>query len=309
SRSDLCCSKTSDFVHQHLAQSVGNDTKNYVGSLSFFHHHRESEKSAKDPDQSSYSVFLSFSREHFLSLSNFVEHLGCNTTKPTKANKAIVLTFAEKCKSLLSSNWQGQLNAIKPDAKGSKEDIYTSKVKYICKRGKPYLWVPEKELHNVEKDKTQASTATAAISRRATWTPSKSSSTPAPMPISLTSTATPPFMSPLARAKPTLSSSCSKEAPSTPLADAIYYKNDDVIKLLEDYSSKLLKSTPRASYEGEGVSSELIEDSKFVHLNADEMIFSPPALLLLGFEVEEVEKIQQFLKQLDEEFLKCKGSH
>ncbi|XP_009357716.2 uncharacterized protein LOC103948409 [Pyrus x bretschneideri] len=66
-----------------------------------------------------------------------------------KANKATVLTFAEKCKSILSSNWQGQLNTIKADAKGSKEDIYTSKVKYICKRGKPYLWVPEKELHNV----------------------------------------------------------------------------------------------------------------------------------------------------------------
>ncbi|RXH89991.1 hypothetical protein DVH24_032348, partial [Malus domestica] len=36
SRSDLRCSKTSGFVHQHLAPSVGNDTKNYVGSLSFF---------------------------------------------------------------------------------------------------------------------------------------------------------------------------------------------------------------------------------------------------------------------------------
>ncbi|CAB4270768.1 unnamed protein product [Prunus armeniaca] len=66
-----------------------------------------------------------------------------------RANKATVLTFAEKCKSILSSNWQGQLNTIKADAKGSKEDIYRSKVKYICKRGKPYIWVPEKELHNV----------------------------------------------------------------------------------------------------------------------------------------------------------------
>ncbi|RXH87699.1 hypothetical protein DVH24_034599 [Malus domestica] len=27
----------SDFVHQHLAPSVGIDTKSYVGSLSFFH--------------------------------------------------------------------------------------------------------------------------------------------------------------------------------------------------------------------------------------------------------------------------------
>ncbi|RXH71621.1 hypothetical protein DVH24_025122 [Malus domestica] len=32
----------SDFVHQHLAPSVINDTKSYVGSLSFFSsHHRE----------------------------------------------------------------------------------------------------------------------------------------------------------------------------------------------------------------------------------------------------------------------------
>ncbi|KAM1012253.1 hypothetical protein ACFX1X_042871 [Malus domestica] len=69
-----------------------------------------------------------------------------------KANKATVLTFAKKCKSILSSNWQGQLNTIKVDAKGSKDDIYRSKVKYICKRGKLYLWVPENELHNVEKD-------------------------------------------------------------------------------------------------------------------------------------------------------------
>ncbi|RXH97223.1 hypothetical protein DVH24_035891 [Malus domestica] len=33
----------SGFVHQHLALSVGIDTKSYVGSLSFFSsHHRES---------------------------------------------------------------------------------------------------------------------------------------------------------------------------------------------------------------------------------------------------------------------------
>uniref|UniRef100_A0A7N2MGT0 Uncharacterized protein n=1 Tax=Quercus lobata TaxID=97700 RepID=A0A7N2MGT0_QUELO len=66
-----------------------------------------------------------------------------------KGKKATVLTFAEKCKNILASNWQGHLNTIKADAKGSKEDIYTSKVKYILKRGKPYIWVPEKDLHNV----------------------------------------------------------------------------------------------------------------------------------------------------------------
>ncbi|XVE99551.1 hypothetical protein REPUB_Repub03eG0208800 [Reevesia pubescens] len=65
------------------------------------------------------------------------------------SNKATVLTLAEKCKNILASNWQGHLNTIKSDAKGSKESIYTSKVKYILKRGKPYIWVPEHELHNV----------------------------------------------------------------------------------------------------------------------------------------------------------------
>ncbi|XVF23876.1 hypothetical protein REPUB_Repub13aG0077200 [Reevesia pubescens] len=65
------------------------------------------------------------------------------------SNKATILTLAEKCKNILASNWQGHLNTIKSDAKGSKENIYTSKVKYILKRGKPYIWVPEHELHNV----------------------------------------------------------------------------------------------------------------------------------------------------------------
>ncbi|XP_057489440.1 uncharacterized protein LOC130775323 [Actinidia eriantha] len=66
-----------------------------------------------------------------------------------KGNKQTVLTFAEKCKNILASNWQGNLNTIKADAKGSKEEIYTSKVKYFVKKGRPYIWVPEKDLHNV----------------------------------------------------------------------------------------------------------------------------------------------------------------
>ncbi|XAR72024.1 hypothetical protein NMG60_11018513 [Bertholletia excelsa] len=66
-----------------------------------------------------------------------------------KGSKATVLTFAEKCKSILASNWRGNLNTIKADVKGSKEDIYTSKVKYFIRKGKPYIWVPEKDLHNV----------------------------------------------------------------------------------------------------------------------------------------------------------------
>ncbi|KAL2959515.1 hypothetical protein AAZX31_18G270800 [Glycine max] len=66
-----------------------------------------------------------------------------------KRNKATVLTFAEKCKNILASNWQGSLNTIKADAKGSKGNIHTSKIKYIVRRGQPYLWVPENDLHNV----------------------------------------------------------------------------------------------------------------------------------------------------------------
>ncbi|KAH1064597.1 hypothetical protein J1N35_029584 [Gossypium stocksii] len=53
----------------------------------------------------------------------------------------------------------------------------------------------------------------------------------------------------------------------------------------------------------EGLPSELAEDSKFVPLNADDPTYGPPALLLLGFEVSEAEKIRQFLKELDGDFM------
>lgn len=66
-----------------------------------------------------------------------------------KRGKSSVLTIAEKCKNILASNWQGTLNTIKVDSEDSKEEIYTSRVKYIVKKGRPYIWVPEKELHNV----------------------------------------------------------------------------------------------------------------------------------------------------------------
>ncbi|KAH9622907.1 hypothetical protein KSS87_014905 [Heliosperma pusillum] len=65
-----------------------------------------------------------------------------------KGSNANVLTIAKKCKNILASNWQGNLNTIKADSKGSKQNIYTSKVKYLVKRGKPYIWVPENDLHN-----------------------------------------------------------------------------------------------------------------------------------------------------------------
>ncbi|KAL7147967.1 hypothetical protein ABFS83_06G146500 [Erythranthe nasuta] len=66
-----------------------------------------------------------------------------------KGGKSSAIKLAEKCKNILASNWQGSLNTIKADAQGSKEEIYSSKVKYFVKKGKPYIWVPEKELHNV----------------------------------------------------------------------------------------------------------------------------------------------------------------
>lgn len=66
-----------------------------------------------------------------------------------KGCKTTILTLAEKCKNILASNWQAQLNTIKADAKGSKGGIYSSKVEYILKKGKPYLWVNEKDMHNV----------------------------------------------------------------------------------------------------------------------------------------------------------------
>ncbi|CAJ1976720.1 unnamed protein product [Sphenostylis stenocarpa] len=67
-------------------------------------------------------------------------------------------------------------------------------------------------------------------------------------------------------------------------------------------SSKFNHYTQRAS--SEGLPNELIEDSKFVPLNAEDPIYGPPALLLLGFEADEALKIQQLLKELDGEFLK-----
>lgn len=66
-----------------------------------------------------------------------------------KSNKTGLLTFAERCKNILASNWIGSLNTIKADAKGSKESIHTSKVMYMIRKGRPYIWVPEKDLHNV----------------------------------------------------------------------------------------------------------------------------------------------------------------
>ncbi|CAN1139714.1 hypothetical protein LINPERHAP2_LOCUS11433 [Linum perenne] len=63
------------------------------------------------------------------------------------------------------------------------------------------------------------------------------------------------------------------------------------------------KSLSRASSAEQGIPNELAEDSKFVPLNADDPVFGPPALLLLGFEVEEAAKMQQLLQEMGGEFL------
>ncbi|CAM8910599.1 unnamed protein product [Rhodiola kirilowii] len=77
-----------------------------------------------------------------------LKRFGSVGLKGMKGSKAL-FTLAQKTKNILSSNWQGQLNTIKADAKGSKEEIYSSRVKYMFKKDKPYIWVPEDDLHNV----------------------------------------------------------------------------------------------------------------------------------------------------------------
>ncbi|XP_020588833.1 uncharacterized protein LOC110030454 isoform X1 [Phalaenopsis equestris] len=64
----------------------------------------------------------------------------------------------------------------------------------------------------------------------------------------------------------------------------------------------ILPVRTRAS--SEGAPSELVEDPKFVPLNADDPVFGPPALFLMGFDLAETSKMQKFLKELDGEFLK-----
>lgn len=63
--------------------------------------------------------------------------------------KAVALTVAERCRNILAANWEARLSTIKADAKGSKDDIYSSKVHYMFKRGKPYIWIQEGDLHNM----------------------------------------------------------------------------------------------------------------------------------------------------------------
>ncbi|MCL7028628.1 hypothetical protein MKW94_000724 [Papaver nudicaule] len=63
-----------------------------------------------------------------------------------------------------------------------------------------------------------------------------------------------------------------------------------------------IKHISRAS--PEEIPGELDDGSKFVPLNAEDLQFGPPALLLLGVSAEETALIQQFLKAIGGEFLK-----
>ncbi|XP_055811431.1 uncharacterized protein LOC129881106 [Solanum dulcamara] len=85
-----------------------------------------------------------------------------------------------------------------------------------------------------------------------------------------------------------------------------YFKNSNISAFLSTQDGQHLKlkvQFPRASSDSEGLPSEITEDSKFVPVNAEDPKFGPPALLLLGFEVDEAAKIQQLLKEMDGEFL------
>uniref|UniRef100_A0A7N0UFR8 Uncharacterized protein n=1 Tax=Kalanchoe fedtschenkoi TaxID=63787 RepID=A0A7N0UFR8_KALFE len=85
-------------------------------------------------------------------------------------------------------------------------------------------------------------------------------------------------------------------------------KSSLVVKLefqppvVEGYQFRRFGGVLRASsYEDAPV--EIVEDGKFVPLTAEDPQYGPPALLLLGFKLEEAPKIEQFLKDMEGDFL------
>lgn len=62
---------------------------------------------------------------------------------------ASYITFAERCKHILASNWRGILTTVKADASGSKEQLHSSSVHYIFNNKKPIMWLQEDDLHTV----------------------------------------------------------------------------------------------------------------------------------------------------------------
>lgn len=63
--------------------------------------------------------------------------------------KSTALSVTHKCRNILAAGWEAHLNTIKADAKGSKEQIHTSRVHYMIQKGTPYLIVPENDMHNI----------------------------------------------------------------------------------------------------------------------------------------------------------------
>lgn len=63
--------------------------------------------------------------------------------------KSAALSVTDKCRNILAASWEAHLNTIKADAKGSKGEIYTSRVHYMVQKGTPYLIVPENHMHNI----------------------------------------------------------------------------------------------------------------------------------------------------------------
>ncbi|KAJ8542287.1 hypothetical protein K7X08_017153 [Anisodus acutangulus] len=86
-----------------------------------------------------------------------------------------------------------------------------------------------------------------------------------------------------------------------------YFKNSHISVFFSTQNSHHLKlkvQLPRAYSDNGGLPSEITEeDSKFVPVNDEDPKYGPPALLLLGFEVDEATKVQQLLKEMDGEFL------
>ncbi|XP_062216034.1 uncharacterized protein LOC133916403 isoform X1 [Phragmites australis] len=63
--------------------------------------------------------------------------------------RSAALSVTHKCRNILAAGWEAHLNTIKADARGSKGEIYTSRVHYMVQKGTPYLIVPENHMHNI----------------------------------------------------------------------------------------------------------------------------------------------------------------
>ncbi|PON78586.1 hypothetical protein PanWU01x14_018440 [Parasponia andersonii] len=112
-----------------------------------------------------------------------------------------------------------------------------------------------------------------------------------------------PLVLPFSSVISTISSASPKNARHLKLRHLPRTSSEGKFRWLSLFSQFIIFLASISLSEWTCASLELDEDSKFVPLTAEDPQYGPPALLLLGFEVEEVEKIQQLLKDLDGEFL------